>query len=251
MEAINNMKININKVSDAESLAEAALDLFIQDADKAISSKGHFNVALSGGHTPERFFELLGTSPKGKDLKWDKVQIFWVDERCVPPDSEESNYGLAAHTFLDKVPVPKENIHRMPGEVKDYADAAVEYEKVIREVFGIKRGEFPEFDMVVLGMGADGHIGSLFPTSYSLYDTDDLVSVVYFMNNKYDRITLTPPVLCAAKHLAVLVLGSEKAQILRDVFCSEPDEVKYPAHTLWPILDKVTWIVDAAVAKFI
>ena len=251
MEAINNMKININKVSDAESLAGVALDLFIRAANNAISVNGHFNVALSGGHTPERFFEMLGTSPNGKDLKWDKVQIFWVDERCVPPDSQDSNYGLAAHTFLDKVPVPKENIHRMPGEVKDYAEAAVEYEKVIREVFSIKRGEFPKFDLIVLGMGAEGHIGSLFPTSYSLYDTDDLVSVVYFMNNKYDRITLTPPVLCAAKHLAVLVSGSEKAQILRDVFCSEPDEVKYPAHTLWPILDKVTWIVDAEAAKFI
>ncbi len=251
MELINNLKFNINKVSDAEALAVAALETFIEEANKAIDSKGSFNVALSGGHTPERFFELLGAEPASKSLQWDKVQLFWVDERCVSPESKDSNYGLAAHTFLNKVSIPQANIHRMIADVEDYAKGAAEYEEVIRNVFDIKRGRIPEFDLIVLGMGDDGHIGSLFPTSYSLYDTADLVTVVYFMDGNYDRFTLTHPVICAAKLLVVLVSGSEKAQTLHDVFYSEPDEVKFPAHTLWPILDKVTWLVDHDAAKLI
>ena len=254
METVEGVNPKITRVGTPEDLARAAFGAFVNNANQAIKDRGSFNVAISGGHTPERFFELLGDNYREEAVPWDKIHIFWVDERCVPPEAEASNYGLAAHTFLDKVPIPTGNVHRMSGEADSYERSVREYEETIRRVFHLAPGQMPRFDMIVLGMGEDGHIGSLFPTSFALYDTEDLVSAVYLMddeNNKYNRITLTHPVICAALHLMILVCGSEKAEILRDVFHSELDEVKYPVHTLWPILDKVSWIVDSQAAKHI
>ena len=249
METVNNADLHISRAGSADELAQHALSLFVQDSKKAIAQRGMFNVAISGGHTPTRFFELLVDGEHADEIAWDKVHIFWVDERCVDPDDKESNFGLASHTFIDKVDIPAENVHRMEGERCEYSKSMKDYEATIREVFGISAGEMPQFDLIMLGMGADGHIGSLFPNSYALYDTDDLVSAVYFMGEKLNRITLTHPVLCASVHLVILIAGSEKAEIVRDVLQGEPDEVKYPVHTLWPILDKVSWLIDADAAK--
>jgi len=243
-------KYNIEVASDGEDLAYRTVQLFVRSAHEAIESRGVFYTALSGGHTPERFFQLLGTTPEAKSLPWDRIHVFWVDERYVPPDSEASNYKLAADTFLDKVGIPPDNVHRIVTEYENIDEAARAYERTIREVFGLGEGEMPEFDLIVLGMGADGHTGSLFPNSYATFDTDDLACVVYFMDNTtMNRVTLTHPVLLAAKCLVVLVSGREKAQTLKDVLTSEPDEVKYPIHVLWPVLDKVTWLVDRDAAK--
>ena len=251
MDAIKSGKPNIVRVDTSEDLAHAALSGFCGRARVAIVERGQFNVAISGGQTPERFFELLGGTDVGRSIEWGKVQLFWVDERCVSPEADASNYGLAAHTFLDKVKIPPQNVHRMSGEVSDYDTAVRQYEQTIRNVFKLESGQLPCFDLIILGMGGDGHIGSLFPNSNALFDTQDLVSAVYFMSGDYNRITLTHPVICAAKHLLILIGGSEKAEILKEVFCGEPDEIKYPVHTLWPILDKVTWLVDEDAAKYI
>jgi len=251
METVANYKPKVEVVSDAEGLAYRVLEIFVGDATKAIKARGSFRVAISGGHTPKRFFELLYESPKAKALPWNKIQLFWVDERYVPPDSPWSNYKLAADTFLTKVPIPQKNIHRIPTEYSDFKVAAHCYEESIREVFGLEENQLPEFDLVVLGMGAEGHTGSLFPNSYAPFDKEDLACVVYVLDEKLNRITLTHPVLCAASHLTVLVSGQEKASILKEVLTSEPDEVRYPIHTLWPILDKVTWLVDSQAAKFL
>jgi 6-phosphogluconolactonase len=251
MENVKSAKLNIVNVKAPEDLAIAACDRFIQLGKKAITQKEAFHVAISGGHTPTRFFQLLGAGPISGTLEWDKVQIFWVDERCVPPEAEGSNYRLAANTFLDKVPVPVSNVHRVTGECIDYAKAVAEYEETIRRVFNLEPGQRPQFDLIVLGMGADGHIGSLFPNSYALFDTDDLVSTVYFMDGNYNRITLTHPVLCAAAQLLILISGPEKAQIVKEVMHNEYDDVKYPVHTLWPILHKVTWLIDSEAAKYL
>jgi 6-phosphogluconolactonase len=244
-------KPNLEIVTDEESLARKSVDLFISAANKAIRAKNAFYVAISGGHTPRRFFQLLGELPKAKALRWDRVQLFWVDERYVPPNSETSNYRLAADTFLCKVDIPKDNIHRIPTEYDDVKVAAESYEETIRNVFNLSENRIPVFDLIVLGMGVEGHTGSLFPNSYAPFDTDNLASVVYALDEKLNRITLTNPVLCAASRLAVLVSGEEKATILKEVLTSEPDEVRYPIHTLWPVLDKVTWLVDSAAAKAI
>mgnify|MGYP003681946635 CR=1 FL=1 len=251
METFANYKPNVEIVSDSVSLARRSIELFVADAQKAINAKDSFYVAISGGHTPHRFYELLGTLPEAKNLPWDKIQLFWVDERCVPADSQSSNYKLAADTFLAKVAVPEENIHRIPTEHSDFEVAARCYEETIREVFGLEENQLPQFDLIVLGMGADGHTGSLFPNSYASLDKEDLACVVYVLDEKLNRITLTHPVLCGAAHLAVLVSGDEKAGILKEVLTSEPDEVRYPIHILWSILDKVTWLIDSRAAKLL
>ena len=242
-------KPNVEIVSDAEALAQRSVAFFIAEAQKAIKAKGAFYVAISGGHTPRRFFELLGELPQVSSLRWDKIQLFWVDERYVQPDSQWSNYKLAADTFLTKVAIPQENVHRIPTEHDDFKAAASCYEQTIREVFGLGENQNPEFDLIILGMGAEGHTGSLFPNSYARFDTENLACVVYVMDGKLNRITLTHPVLCAASHLAILVSGPEKAGILKEVLTSEMDEVRYPIHALWPVLDKVTWLVDKEAAK--
>jgi 6-phosphogluconolactonase len=206
-------------------------------------------VAISGGHTPKRFFELLGNSSEAQALAWDKVHMFWVDERYVPPDSPQSNYRLAADTFLGKVSIPPDHIHPIPTTHEDIHDAAAAYEQTIRQVFALPGNERPRFNLVVLGMGVDGHTGSLMPNSYATFDVEDLTSVVYMLNDSLNRVTLTHPVLLAAERLVVLVSGQEKAQILREVLTSEPDEVKYPIHVLWPALDKIIWLVDRDAAS--
>ena len=243
-------KYNIEVASDAEDLAQRTVQLFIAAAREAIDSRGTFYTAISGGHTPARFFRLLANTPEAASLPWDQIHVFWVDERYVPPESEASNYKLAADTFLGSVSIPPANVHRIPTEFEDISEAARAYERTIRTVFGLAQGEVPEFDLVLLGMGGDGHTGSLFPNSYATFDTHDLACVVYVLDNTtMNRITLTHPVLLAARRLVVLVSGPEKAQTLHEVLTSEPDEVRYPIHVLWPVLDKMTWIVDRDAAS--
>ena len=244
-------KPNIEVAGDPESLAQRCLDFFVTKAKKTIEEKGVFRVAVSGGNTPKRFFELLGEAPEAKNLPWDKIQLFWVDERYVSPDSLSSNYRLAAGTFLSKVPVPKKNVHRIPTEYDDIKMAARCYEKEIRKVFGLEESGIPRFDLIVLGMGVEGHTGSLFPNSFAPFDKDDLACVVYVLDEKLNRITLTYPVLRAASRLVVLVSGEEKSGILKEVLTAEPDEVRYPIHLLWPVLDKIVWLVDSKAAKLL
>jgi len=246
-----NHKANIEIVPDGEYLAQRSLELFISTAEEAVKKKGVFFVAISGGKTPKRFFELLGEEERAKALAWDKVELFWVDERCVPPDSPWSNYKLAADTFLRNVPIPQENVHRICSEESDFKAAAHRYEETLRKVFGLSEEQLPEFDLILLGMGPDGHTGSLFPNSYAAFDTEDLACVVYMLDEKLNRITLTHPVLCAASQLVVLVSGEDKADILRKVLTSEADEVQYPIHVLWGVLDRVTWLVDREAAKLL
>jgi 6-phosphogluconolactonase len=249
MEATAKYKSNVEVVSDPESVAQNTIRIFIADAQKAIKAKDVFCVAISGGNTPKRFFELLGEAPQASSLSWDKIQLFWVDERYVRPDSQWSNYKLAADTFLTRVAIPEANVHRIPTEDEDFKVAANCYEQTIREVFDIEAGQVPQFDLILLGMGPEGHTASLFPNSYAAFDTENLACVVYVLDEKLNRITLTHRVLRAASHLVVLVCGQEKERILKTVLTSEPDEVRYPIHALWPVLDRVTWLVDSTAAK--
>lgn len=249
MEATTNFQPNVEVVRDPEVLAQRSAEVFVADAMKAIRANGVFRVAISGGQTPEHFFELLGESPKANGLPWDKIELFWVDERIVDPGSRWSNYRLAADTFLTRVAIPPKNVHRIPTEYEDFEAAARDYEATIREVFGLKVEQVPSFDLIVLGVGGDGHTGSLFPGSYATLDTEDLACAVYVLDEDLNRITLTYPVLRAASHLVVLACGPEKAEILAKILTSEPDEVRYPIHALWPILDRVTWLVDSEAAK--
>lgn len=249
METTAKYQPNIEVAADAEDLAHRAADLFIWTAREAIEARGRFYAALSGGHTPKRSFEVLAANPAARALPWEKMDLFWVDERYVPTDSPDSNYRLVAETLLKKVPIPPDNVHRIPTECEDIQAAARAYEETIRDVFALRGRQAPQFDLIVLGMGADGHTGSLLPNSYAPFDTDDLACVVYVKGATLNRITLTHPVMQAARHLAVLVSGDGKAQTLKKVLRSEPDEVRYPIHVLWPVLDKVLWLVDRDAAQ--
>ncbi|MEN8126547.1 MAG: 6-phosphogluconolactonase [Planctomycetota bacterium] len=251
METESKRQMQIQRTADPETLADLTLKYFVTYAKRAIDSRGVFRVAISGGSTPIRFYERLSNPAVRSKIQWDKVHIFWVDERCVPPSSEASNFGLATHTFLLDIPIPEENIHRVTGEAPNYADAVSEYEQTIRSVFMISEGELPIFDLIVLGMGADGHIGSVLPNTYALFDTEDLVSAVYRMNGDYNRITLTVPVMKESRRILILVSGENKAKIVGDVFQTEPDPVRYPVHALWPVLHKVRWLIDEPAAAML
>ncbi len=246
-----NHRAQVEVLTSEDILAHRCLDIFVADAQKAIDDRGTFNIAISGGFTPKHFFELLADSPAGATVSWEKIHLFWVDERYVPVDSQCSNYQRVYDTFISRVALPKGNVHRIPTEPEDFMLAARSYEETIREVFNLDEGQFPEFDLIVLGMGAEGHTGSLFPNSYASFDAADLACVVFVMDEKLNRITLTYPVLRAARHIVVLVSGEEKAEILQTVLASEPDEVQYPIHLLWPVLDKVTWLIDSDAAKLL
>lgn len=251
METMAQNKPNLEIIADLESLAIRSVKFFAEHANKAINDKGCFYIAISGGHTPERFYQLLGHKEYLPDLEWDKVNLFWVDERYVPIDSPLSNFKLAQDTFISQVPIPMKNVHPIPTHLSDSSKSAKEYEKELREIFKLTDKQLPQFDLIMLGMGADGHTGSLFPNSYAPFDTEDLACVVYTLENEVTRITLTHPVLSNSKHLAVLVTGQEKAKTLMEVLTSEPDECKYPIHTLWPVLDKITWLVDSQAASML
>lgn len=249
METTAKYQPNIEVACDSEDLAHRAADLFIWTAREAIQARGKFYTALSGGRTPKRSFEVLAASAAARALPWEKAHVFWVDERYVPSDAPESNFRLAAEALLRKVPIPPDNVHRIPTEHEDIRTAARAYEETIRDVLELKGNEMPRFDLIVLGMGADGHTGSLLPNSYAPFDADDLACAVYTSGEALHRITLTHPVMRAARRLAVLVSGSEKARILKEVFASEPDEVRYPIHLLWPVLDRILWLVDRDAAQ--
>ncbi len=251
MHTVKGQPVHLIEVPDAESMASRARDELLSCAEESIQKQGRFLWAISGGSTPKRFFELLANCRGAQRFSWQAVHLFWVDERAVGPDDAASNYRLAAETFLGALPIPAENVHRMRGEAEDLNQAAREYEQTLRDVFQSPAGTLPAFDLILLGMGADGHIASLKPDSYALYDTEDLVSTVFQMEGDWSRLTLTVPVLRAARKLIVLVSGAEKASIVRTVFESEPDTLKYPAHALWPVLDRVLWIMDAAAAKLL
>jgi 6-phosphogluconolactonase len=256
MSPVNVRKPIVNVLHDADAVSRECLQRFICAAENAIKIKGVFRFAISGGHTPRGFFELLASEPQARSLDWGKTHIFWVDERYVPKDSPMSNYKLAADTFLTKVSIPKQNIHPIGTYHEDFETSAREYERTIRSCFGLKEGQLPVFDFVVLGMGADGHTGSMFPDFYATFDTKDIACVVYLLDQKLpdqqvNRITLTHPVLCAASQLVVLVTGDEKAETLKTVLTGSPDEVRYPIHTLWPALGKILWLVDASAAKLL
>ena len=249
-------KPNVQIAADAETLAHQCVDLLVSSVEKTVKEKKVFHLAISGGKSPQRFFELLGSEQKSLKLPWDKIHLFWVDERYVPHDSQYSNYKLAADTFLKKVPIPKENIHAIPTDMDDFDSAAKQYEKTIRSIFNIKPGHTPKFDLIILGMGSDGHTGSLFPNTTAPFDTKDLACVVYLLDQKLpdemlNRITLTHPVICAASQIVVLVSGVEKAKTLKEVLEGPPDEIRYPIHVLWPVLDKVLWLIDSPAAKML
>jgi len=232
-------------------LAVSAARHFLELAQAAIASRGRFNVALSGGSTPRPMYELLASQHIAPLLDWSNVHVFWGDERCVPPDHPDSNYHMAWETLLSHVPIPSENIHRMRGEAEPES-TAIEYEQLLRKTFLIDMELLTTFDLVLLGLGEDGHVASLFPGSPALGESERWVVTVDHTQPPpplAKRLTLTLPMLNAATQVTFLVAGAGKAQILKRVWAAPlNDQPALPAQLVQPVSGNLLWLVDEAAA---
>lgn len=226
-----------------ETVAEAVADAFVRDAREAIATRGTFYVALAGGTTPKAAYRLLAQEPRKNAIDWANVQIFFGDERCVAPDNDESNYKMACDAMLNAVGVPPANVHRMRGEIEPQA-AAEEYAALLRE----RLGEHLRLDLIMLGMGADGHTASLFPGTDPHQDEDRLVRAPYVEKMQTHRITLTPKILNSARHIIVATEGLTKAPALYAVRKGPYDPELHPIQVLAPTDGTLTWYVDRAAA---
>lgn len=229
---------------DIEALSRAAAERFVSLSRAAILSQGRFALALSGGSTPRRLYSLLGSSPYRENIDWRRVHLFWADERCVAPSHEESNYWLAADTFLLKAGVPLANIHRIQGE-KGPEIAAAEYQEEVHRFFGSRQ---KVFDLVILGAGTDGHTASLFPGSALLQERSRDVVPVYREKPDFDRVSLTLPVLDRAAHVLFLVAGNEKADVMLEVL-KNGNRQQYPAGLVQSVDGILAWFIDEAAAS--
>jgi 6-phosphogluconolactonase len=243
--------------ADSAALAHAATGHFVGLAEAAIAARGRFLVALSGGSPPRAAYALLATPGCAARVRWAQVHIFWADERCVPPDSPDSNYRLARETLLDRVPIPAGHVHRLAGE-RPPAEAAARYERTLRDVF-VPPGEGdadrdlppPRFDLIVLGLGADGHTASLFPGTLALRERQRWVVANYVEKLQAWRLTLTLPVLNAAANVIFLVSGKEKAERLKHVLEDPLRPEVPPAAMVNPSAGNLLWLVDAAAASLL
>ncbi len=229
---------------DLEALSRAAAELFTACAKRCVASQGRFAVALSGGSTPRRLYTLLGTTPYSENIEWEHVHVFWADERCVPRDHPESNFKLAADAFLSRVALPKENIHRIMGE-EGPGRAAQDYERELRSFFGPALS--PVFDLIILGVGEDGHTASLFPGSTTLQERTRFVLPVSLEPPNLNRVTLTLPVLDHAAEVLFLAAGRAKAGVVQAII-EKGNPMHYPAGLVQPVRGSVTWFIDRQAA---
>jgi 6-phosphogluconolactonase len=233
----------IRILKTAAELFEAAAAEFAAQAAQAVRANGRFTVALSGGSTPKTLYSLLATKP---GIPWDKICFFWGDERHVPPDHPDSNYRMANEALLSKVPVRAENVFRVHAEQKDAAAAAVQYEQALKDFFHLPTGQFPRFDLILLGVGPDGHAASLFPGTSALNENQRLVVANWVPKFNTHRITFTFPVLNAAACVLFLASGPDKAPILHEVL--ENSAAELPSQKIRPANGRLIWLVDEAAA---
>ncbi|MDH4231488.1 MAG: 6-phosphogluconolactonase [Nitrospirota bacterium] len=235
------MTVSFCSLPDPEAVGIRAASIVIGRSKIARDSKGRFTVAVSGGSTPLRLFELLGATFR-KDIEWGRTEIFWVDERCVPPDHKDSNYKGAHDALLSRVDIPPENVHRIKGEISP-EEGAREYEKELLRCFG--GTGLPEFDLVILGVGEDGHTASLFPDAPSLSEGKRVAIPVYVEKLQSWRITLTLPVLNNAVTVLFLVTGRKKAGIVKEILGNGKKSPEYPASLIQPVSGEATWLLDS------
>lgn len=207
-----------------------------------LKERGEATIALSGGSSPLEAYRLLAREA----IDWTRVHVFWVDERAVPPTHERSNYAGAKAAFLDPSGIPSSNIHRMRAEASDLAIAAMDYEAELRDSVRLKLGGVPALDLVVLGIGDDGHTASLFPGDATLFVTDKLVAPVPAAGQREARLTLTSPVLESARATVVIVLGASKHPALERVWAASGDLRETPARVIRGCRGSVTWVIDRA-----
>ncbi len=238
---------DIRIFTDGADLAAAAADCLISLAATAVAERGRFSVALSGGATPEATYTRLATKACASRVDWPRVHVFWGDERCVPPDHPGSSFRTAKLTLLDHVPLPQSNIHRVRGEL-DPETAAQAYSAELEAFFG---NRWPSFDLILLGLGNDGHTASLFPGSPALAERQHSVVAVtaHYENRPAQRVTLTVPAINRARNVIFLVAGNSKAAIVASVL--ERRSARYPAQLIRPTAAQPTWMLDVAAARLL
>jgi len=237
---------------DAGALARRAAQYFVEMAEEAVSARGFARIAISGGSTPKAAFELMGDpgQPWRGRMPWDKLELYWVDERCVPPDNTESNYRMTRETLLDRVPLGADQIHRMEGELAP-EEAAARYESELRNSFKLEGAERPRFDLIALGMGPDGHTASLFPHTEALHEMSRLVTANHVPQMNTWRITLTWPVINRANSVFFLIGGADKAMILKEVLTGPKDVERLPSQLIRPASGILTLFLDKDAASLL
>ncbi len=233
------MKKSVEVLADKEKLIERSLDIILAQIKTAIEQRDQFTLALSGGSTPKPLYEKLAA----QELPLEKIHIFWGDERYVAPDHADSNQLMARQAWLDQVAFPAENIHPMPTTGGDPVADAQQYEAELRQFFQVAPGEFPQFDVILLGMGDDAHTASLFPHTAVLTETASLVAVGD--KSGEPRITLTVPTINHARCVMFVVAGENKRPALAQVFATTADEIMYPSRLIQP-QGELYWLLDQA-----
>jgi 6-phosphogluconolactonase len=236
---------DVRILANLDAIAGRAAQQFVQSATQAVSEKGSFRVALSGGSTPKALYSLLANDAALRSqLPWDKMSLYFGDERSAGPDDAESNFRMANETLLSKVPLKPEQVFRIKGEHKDTEKAAQEYEQALRASFKIGEGQFPRFDLVLLGMGNEGHTASLFPGTKALHETKRLVVHNWVGKFYTNRITLTAPAINNAARVMFMITGADKALALKGVLEGpyEPDQL--PSQMIQPSSGQLLWLVD-------
>jgi 6-phosphogluconolactonase len=241
----------INVFRDLDALSESAADAFTESARQAIDQKGNFTVVLTGGDTVKRLHARFAFPEFKSKIAWENIRFFWGDERLVPPEHPESNYGQAQQLFLNRVGVRPENIFRIRGELAP-EDAVRDYTEKLKEN-AAAGNEWPHFDLVFLGMGSDGHIASIFPGEISQDEQDSPVVATFaeYEGRPSQRVSLTPMVFNSAKEIIFLVSGDSKAAVLEKVIQGEGNEEQYPALRIHPKDGQVQWFVDEAAASLL
>lgn len=233
------MKPNVEVFAESSQLIARALALTLAQIQDAIAQRGRCTIALAGGNTPKPLYEQLAT----QNLPWQDIHIFWGDERYVPIADPQSNAGMATKAWLSQVAIPPGNIHPMPTQAEDPLEAAQAYDQELQTFFRVGRAEFPCFDIVLLGLGPDGHTASLFPHTKALQVCDRTVTV----GNKDEqpRITLTIPTINNARCILFLVTGANKQNALTHIFAKEADAAQFPARLIQPTQGTLWWLLDA------
>jgi len=234
----------VEVLPSTELAAEAAAARFVAAAARALQARGTFTVALSGGHTPQRVYQLLATPRLATRVDWSRVQVCWGDERCVPPDSAESNFRMAQEALLSHVPLPASHLHRIRGEDAPEQEAH-RYDALMRRLLA---GPGSRLDLVLLGLGADGHTASLFPGATSVHDSAEWVAPAFSERNAQWRITFTPRLINAAAEAMFLVWGAEKAGMVARVLEGPRTPHDIPAQLIAPMHGEAVWILDRGAA---
>lgn len=223
---------------------------WVEIAQDAVAKRGAFRIALAGGSTPRPLYMLMASDPWCEQVPWDRTYVFWGDERRVPPSHPDSNYRMAHEALLQYVPIPREHIFRMDGEELASA-AARDYTATLQHHFELGRNEWPRFDLILLGLGADGHTASIFPGTRAVSDRSNMVIVYDVPKLGAERMTLTLPVINNARHVMFLVTGEDKAEALYQVLHGERRPSTYPAQAVKPVDGSLVFLVDRAAAALL